>query len=360
MPTESTPESAESVPVAGPYAAPPPAARQDTLALWAGVAFAFVFTLVIWLGESRLAAVPHLPDQGASWYYWKLPAATFASRASAWGLYLSQQLMIWGLIWYAQRQRPKYSTGLHPVNIAALAVNCVFVFLHLVQTHVWYDGLAQDVSIFSSQGSVIVMLIWIMLMENNRRGVLFGNRLPISKRIVYGARKYHGYFFAWAVIYTFWFHPMETTNGHLVGFFYTFLLLLQGSLFFTRIHINRWWMFVQEIIVLAHGTLVAIVNGNDMWPMFFFGFAGIFVITQMHGLGLSRKFRWGILAAYVLGAVWIYSDRGADKLWELSAIPIIDYLGVVVLALLIGAVVWVADRLRGAPPALEPPAAGEA
>jgi hypothetical protein len=28
---------------------------------------------------------------------------------------------------------------------------------------------------------------------------------------------------------------MENTWGHLVGFFYMFLLMLQGSLFFTRI-----------------------------------------------------------------------------------------------------------------------------
>ena len=40
------------------------------------------------------------------------------------------------------------------------------------------------------------------------------------------ARKYHGYYFAWAIIYTFWYHPMEITGGHLLGFFYMFLLLL--------------------------------------------------------------------------------------------------------------------------------------
>jgi hypothetical protein len=30
-------------------------------------------------------------------------------------------------------------------------------------------------------------------------------------------RKYHGYFFSWAVIYTFWYHPMENTYGHALG-----------------------------------------------------------------------------------------------------------------------------------------------
>ncbi len=44
---------------------------------------------------------------------------------------------------------------------------------------------------------------------------------------------------------------MEPTNGHLIGFFYMFLLMLQGSLFFTRIHVNRWWTLIQEFLVLV-------------------------------------------------------------------------------------------------------------
>ncbi len=327
--------------------------RRDVVAMWLGVGFAFVFTAIIYIASPSLDGFRAilLPDQGASWYYWKLPEPTVITRLSVWGMYLAHQFALWGLIWYAQTRVRKYSSGLHPVNIAALAVNALFVVLHFIQTHVWYDGLAQDVSIFSSQGAVIVMLIWIMLMENNRRGVFAGKPLPIGKRVVQFARKYHGYFFAWAIIYTFWYHPMETTPGHLMGFFYTFLLLLQGSLFLTRIHVNKWWMFMQEIIVLAHGTIVAIIQGNNMWPMFFFGFFGIFIITQMHGLGLSRWVRWLFFGGYVAGALivfsQIYTNRPFDKIWQLAAIPAIDYLALVVMALLFAIGIWVYDRLRG-------------
>lgn len=335
--------------------------RRDIQAMWAGIAFALIFTAIIYLADSSLEPVRAtlLPDQGASWYYWKLPEPTLATRLSVWGMYLAHQFASFGLIWYAQTRVKKYTGGLHPVNWAALAVNALFVVLHFVQTHIWYDGLAQDVSIFSSQGSVIVMLIWIMLMENNRRGLIAGKRLPIGKRVIDFARKYHGYFFSWAIIYTFWYHPMETTPGHLMGFFYTFLLLLQGSLFLTRIHVNKWWMFVQEIVVLAHGTIVAILQGNNMWPMFFYGFAGVFIITQMHGLGLSRRVRWLIFGAYALSAVVIYSGRGVNRLWELTAIPMIDYLGVVIMALLFAGGIWVADRLRGKRPAESAVATGD-
>jgi len=320
--------------------------RKDVLAIWLGIAFSLVFTLVIWLISARLEAFPKLPDQGAAWYYWKLAEPTTASRLSAWGMYLAHQFAIWGLIWYAQTRVKKYTAGLHRVNVIALGVNALFIVLHLLQTHVWYDGIAQDVSIFSSQGSVIVMLIWILLMENNRRGVIVGKRLPIGKRVIHFARKYHGYYFAWAIIYTFWYHPMEATPGHLLGFFYTFLLLVQASLFLTRIHVNKWWMFVQEVVVLAHGTIVAIVQGNGIWPMFFFGFAGIFVITQMHGLGLKNWMKWAIFAVYAGLALYIYSGRGFNRAWELTAIPLIDYLGVVVMALVFRIGVRVYDFAR--------------
>ena len=78
-------------------------------------------------------------------------------------------------------------------------------------------------------------------MENRRRGLFLGKKVPISQQMMSFARKYHGYYFAWATIYTFWYHPMEIPPGTW-WFLYMFLLLLQGSLFLTRIHINRYWM----------------------------------------------------------------------------------------------------------------------
>jgi hypothetical protein len=323
--------------------------RTDLLTLAGGIAFSLAFTGLIWWAGQRLANVPHLPDQGASWYYWKLPSSTFWGRATAWGLYLAHQISLWVLIYYAQTHIKKYTGGLHLVNIAALSVNALFIFLHFLQTQIWYDGLAQDVSIFSSQGSVIAMLVWILLMENSRRGLFFGRKAPIGQTITQAARKYHGYIFAWAVVYTFWYHPMENTWGHLVGFQYMFLLLLQGSLFFTRVHINRWWTVTQEVMVLFHGTIVALLQGNNLWPMFAFGFGGIFVITQMHGLGLSLRVRGALLAIYAALAVWVYSGRGLVKLNEIIRIPLIEYLAVFVLAGLIGMVLWIIRRIRPVP-----------
>jgi len=310
--------------------------RKDVAALLGGVLFSLVFTGVIAYAGRFLDTSTFLPDQGASWYFWKLPNPGFWSRATAWGFYLIHQVTLWGLIYYAQTRVRTYASGLHPINLLALGLNAFFILLHFVQTHIWYDGLAQDVSIWSSQVSVVILLVWVLLMENRRRGLFAGKKVPISKQITAFARKYHGYFFAWATVYTFWYHPMENTIGHLAGFFYMFLLLLQGSLFLTRIHVNKVWTAVQEVAVLFHGTLVALYQGNGLWPMFMFGFAGIFVITQMHGLRLPGWSKWLIFSAYLVGALWVYNARGWNKAYELISIPLIEYAGVFVLAGLFG------------------------
>ena len=322
--------------------------RFDILALWIGILFSLLFTGLIWWLGPLLDKVQLAPDQGASWYYWKLPNPTFWTRVTAWGFYLLHQFSLWGLIYYAQTRVKKYSTNLHKLNYLALGANAFFILLHVLQTHLWYDGLAQDVSIWSSQISVIILLVWVLLMENNRRGMFFGKPLPVSREIIRVARKYHGYFFAWATIYTFWYHPTISTSGHLIGFLYMFLLLLQGSLFFTRIHVNRWWTFIQEVGVLFHGTIVAVWQGADLWPMFAFGFGGVLVVTQMYGLKLSKWVRWGLLSVYIGFALIIYSERGWANLNEIIRIPIIDYIAVLIMAGILWIGIWVTRQFQGA------------
>ncbi len=339
----------------GATAAKQPKQRQDLMVLWGGIAFSLLFTGLMWWLGPRLDAFPKLPDQGATWYYWKLPEPDTWARITAWGFYLTQNIAIWVIIFLAQRHRTKYGFTLSRYNIAALAVNALFIFLHLIQTHVWYDGLAQDVHIFTSQWSVILMLVMIVMMENPRRGTFFGKKAPFPQRSVQFIRKYHGYIFSWAVIYTFWYHPMETSPGHLLGFLYTFLLLLQGSLFFTRIHVNKYWGFALETAVLVHGTVVAIIAANGLWQMFFFGFAGIVVATTMYGLGLPRWARLSIIALYIGFALYIYSQIGITKIHQITWIPLTYYATALVLSLLIGGGVWLAQTLGNRNP---PAAAG--
>jgi hypothetical protein len=316
------------------------------IALWGGIAFSVIFTFLIWAANPLLNRFTLDPGNGTMLFYdWQLAQHTTMGRITAWGLYALHQIILWALIYYAQTNVKKYTNGLHPVNVWALGVNALFIVLHFVQTHIWYDALAMDMSSLTSQGSVILMLCFILVLENKRRGMFFGAKAPFSERVVSFAKKYHGYLFAWATVYTFWFHPMVGTPGHLAGFFYMFLLLLQGSLFLTRIHINKWWTLTQEVTVLFHGTLVAIFQGADIWQMFAFGFGAMFIVTQMHGLNISRLTRWLIGLGYATAVIVVYNADWA-KLNEIIRIPFIEYLVAFLMAGLVALGIWMYDRIK--------------
>lgn len=306
--------------------------RHDIKALAAGVLFSFVLTLIIDIYAYRLEQFPHLPDQGPLWYYWCLSEPTYWTRLSAWGPYFCHQMAHWYLIYCGQYYIKSPSSKLHPINYVCLTLNGGFSILHFVQTHTFYDGLAQELNSTTATTAVTIMLIWVLLMENYRRGLFFGKPVPfLSKDLVSFARKYHGYYFSWAIVYTFWFHPMEGTSGHLWGFFYTFLLMLQGSLFLTRIHMNRWWTLTLELIVGVHGTFVALDQGVGFWKMFLFGFLFVFLISQMYGLGLSVKLKIAITLLIIIPCVVLYWREPMKKLNEPIRIPVIDYVGVFIL-----------------------------
>ncbi len=267
-------------------------------------------------------------------YPWKLSDPTVWTRLSAWSLYALHQVGIWCLIYKAQSMNLRYTSGLHSVNVQALMLNGVFIGLHILQTKIFYDGLAQDVHEATAFGSVALMLFVIMLMENDRRGLFVGKKVKFPKGVGPAARKYHGYYFSWAITYTFWYHPVEVTPGHLMGFFYMFMLFLQGSLFLTRYHINRWWTMFLEFFMVIHGTTVAyfaLAGLEPRWGQFLFGGLAVFLITQMHGVPFKGWQKILITALSVCGAAWYYLLR-PESLQSLGQGVFFRYVAVAICA----------------------------
>ncbi len=315
---------------------------------WWGLLACAVFMGLILLFAPYSANIQFAPDQGDWWYYWQRQDATFWSRLSAWVPYVFHQLAIWFLIARARSLRPRYIFGLHPFNLLALAVNGGFILLHIAQTKIFYDGLAQDVHEATSMMSVVLMLVLILLMENRRRGLFFGRAIKALNGPGDVVRRYHGYYFSWAIIYTFWYHPVEITQGHLAGFAYMGLLLLQGSLFFTRYHTNRWWTVFLETLFVVHGAIVAytiMIDGQGgPWHMFLFGGVAVFLITQLHGLDLSIKGKL-LVAAPLVGGMGIFYLAAPEHLLGLGRLPFIMYSGTMVMALLVWLLVRFGDLL---------------
>lgn len=282
-------------------------------------------------------------------YEWQLAQQTAWGQLTAWLGFAVHQMLIWGTIYYAQKRYSKrdYSNTLRPVNLWALGINTVFIALHYLQTLFFYDGIAQDLPGWTAQFAVALMLIVILGMENQRRGLFFGKKVKFRKAFTDGLRKYHGYFFSLAVIYTFWFHPMIDTLGHLIGFAHVVLVMAQGSLMFMRVHLNKRWMFLLEILVLPHAAHVALNQPSYMWPMFFFGFAAIFLVTQMHGLGLKPWVRQAFYSSFLVFMLYVYFVlREPYQMNEVLRIPLIEYLTLFVMYWIYLAGARIGSRLR--------------
>jgi hypothetical protein len=260
-------------------------------------------------------------------YPWRLVTPTEVALVTAWLGYILHNLIVWGLIWYAKREKPKYTNGLQWFNWILIGANLLFAFLHVVQTQLWYDGLAQNVPEVTALGSVAILLMIIVILETPRRGLIFGKKFKFKDGFIKIVREYHGYFFSWAVIYTFWYHPTEGTWGHLMGFFYMFMLFTQSALIFNRAHLNKWWTFFLEFFVLIHGVAVAVLQGQSMWQMFAFGFGAMVVLTQMHGLGLGTWAKRALAIGFIVITVGIYTLMGRLGAWnEIIRIPTLDYM----------------------------------
>jgi len=211
--------------------------------------FSFAMVAATWLVAPLLEPFRAmlLPDAGAAWYVWKLPKPELLASISMWVLYLAHQITVWVLIVKLKNDARPEAGRIGKYNLQLLIANAVFIALHLVQTVFFYDALAQFMPVMTSQGSVIVMLVMMLLLLNNRRGLFFGKKVYLPPLGVAATQKIHGFYISWAVVYTFWFHPMEGTLGHLLGFFYLFLLMGQMSLARTtwrngarRVPISRW------------------------------------------------------------------------------------------------------------------------
>jgi hypothetical protein len=313
-------------------------------ALWFVFAFSLVMVAATYLLSPLLAPfrVTLLPDSGAAWYYWKLPHPELWASITMWVLYLGHQITVWVLIAKLKNApRPEADT-IGKYNLLLLIANAVFIVLHLVQTVLFYDALAQFTPVMSSQGSVIVMLVMMLILLNSRRGLFFGKKVYLPPLGVAATQKVHGFYISWAVVFTFWFHPMEGTLGHLLGFLYLFLLMGQMSLARTTWHTKIGWLTFLEVFVAIHGAVVAIVAGNGMWPMFFFGFMMMFIVTQMFGILKSKIAIIGVIASYValvlatysgaLGNLFSGTPVGWSDIHQITWIPVILYGLVFVLA----------------------------
>jgi hypothetical protein len=104
---------------------------------------------------------------------------------------------------------------------------------------------------------------------------------------------------------------MATDPQLLSGFFYMFLLFTQMIIAYTSLHLDKRWIVLLEVYVAIHAVIVALWNnqffgGADMWPMFFTGFAFMFVFTYMYAFKVSKKIYGFVTALYFAFIAWLF------------------------------------------------------
>ncbi|MFW9933732.1 MAG: hypothetical protein ACFFDR_13910, partial [Candidatus Thorarchaeota archaeon] len=167
-------------------------------------------------------------------------------------------------------------------------------------------------------------------------GLFLGKKAgkPFTAQVSGFFRRNHQYIIAWALVYTFWFHPAVNDPQLLSGFFYMFLLFTQIALAYTPVHIDKRWIITLESWVAIHAVFVAYFNtafpdigSTDMWPMFFSGFAFMFVFTYMYALDMKKQYRWIVTLVYIAFLVWLYlpSEFGGYGR-DLSRLMMIEFL----------------------------------
>ncbi len=288
------------------------------------ISTSFLLVILIYFLNPILSDVLLLPDKGPSWYYWKLPNRDAITMTIVWFLFTIHLLGNYFLIRKRMLKKEKYFIK---ENMELLIFNFIFIILHFLQTILFYDGLAQDVPIFSSQYSVILILVTLILMQINQRGIFFSIKIKIPPKAMSSLYSIHGILFTFAIVYTFWFHPVVFTIGHAIGFLYIFLLFIQIIFIKTKIHYNKYWILILEILVAFHGASVAyFVQNSDIWPMFLFGFLFIFIATQIYSLNINRKIRLSIQVLYFLIVFIFYYNFNIKLIHQILLIPIIEYL----------------------------------
>jgi len=117
-----------------------------------------------------------------------------------------------------------------------------------------------------------------------------------------------------------------------------FLLFTQMSLAYTRVHLDVRWIVTLESWVAIHALIVAFFNTQyfgsvDIWPMFFTGFAFMFVFTYMYALHNQKKHSYYNNSTLLAFLIWLYIPKpyglGRDPSFlyrlEFLWIPIILY-----------------------------------
>ena len=325
-----------------------------------GVVFSLTLLAVTKLLGGRLRRnFPRLPVwRGVLWYRWKslpsqdalefspftginFPYSLKVRAKSAWigfALHLAFvfTMIIWAEIRYSNNQghncpiptSPNWCdwiTTLELPHYIFLVGTGVFMLLHLLQTHLKYDGIAQDTAELCPIIGTVLSLVVLALMQQTERGLVFGYGLEgeTFTALTNIARRFHPFVLGWDIVFTFWYHPMEGGWHHLPGFFPLFCILIQGCLLFTAAHLNPIWRVGLELMGFPHAIYIEYTHPDRCrWKMFLTGVLVTPLVVHFHIFKISVATTIVLFVGYFSLVVFLYRNMPWKRWREPLHFPI--------------------------------------
>lgn len=230
-----------------------------------------------------------------------------------------------------------------------LGVNAFFIPAKIITNYYTYSAMSSHLPLWFGQGAVFTIVLIVMAMQVPVRGMCCGyckrgcsvGRLTCCKggdtwtEMATFLRKYHGYYIAFGVTSDWYYHPMESSLGHLSGILNDQLFFWQMIVMYTPVHRNKYWCMACEFAVLLHGPLVALNRGGGA-GMFGFGFTVVFLVTGQWGMPLHWATRLMFLVVFLAflfmnyGLGWSKGFEnepvGLKDMHEITRIPMLYYM----------------------------------
>ena len=226
-------------------------------------------------------------------------------------LYACHQVFHWSMTCYA-RFFLKTSRKLQSFHYWMAGVNIFFVLLHLALSHWTHGSISAIYHYYRSvhyHGYYISyerdddlpilwgLSYWILLAKSGQRGAFFGLSIPFTKPIVLFADELLDFVFSWAVLYTYWCHPLKEISTLIIEL----IFITHSCLIQTSFHKNKCWTIFVEMNVLF---FMFHVLGPNRPSSYIFGCMNlclvVFVVTQIHGLNLRLLVKIDIISVCIL------------------------------------------------------------
>ena len=334
---------------------------------YTGLFLGVMFSLIVLaatrlLGRKLRINFPRLPVwRGVLWYRWKslpskealefspftginFPYSLKVRARSAWiGFFLHLtfvfSMIVWAEIRYSNNRAHNcpnpappdwcsWTTVLELPHYIFLAGTGLFMLLHLLQTHLKYDGIAQDTAELCPIIGTVLTLVVLALMQQTERGLVFGYGLEGETFIALTniARRFHPFVVAWNIMFTFWYHPMEGGWHHLPGFLPLFCILIQGCLLFTTAHLNPIWRVGLELMGFPHAIYVEYTHPDRCrWKMLLTGVLLTPLVVHFHQFNISVAVMATLFIGYISLVILLYRNMPMSQWTEPLHFPILIF-----------------------------------